>query len=360
MDRKIKSGSTASEKLIAPFAPEGTDAAASLPRDAASGMSIDFHSAEFNRTDDLNDYSGNYRSFQSLDGVVTADMRHQMERREHRDALDSRDDIAATVKKIETKSDGAQAGETAPPLTVVSPGRTLIVAQDAERAIACSELLRGQGLTCTLLAIKEASPYAAFSRLGDLPVLEVNAASITGAFGGFSATVTTEGKQKDLTEWFDKDAIAFDLVLDLQSTPSFAGDRLPMGYYAPGADLARLDEAMRELPEMRGRFQKPQFNAFLGDRCIHGRSRTRDCSRCVAVCPFGAIQSKARSISINHYLCQGCGGCALVCPTEAIRRVQPSPEELLDCLGDRLKKRAEGDSHPPGLVISGGETPDSE
>ncbi len=358
MDRKIKSGSTVSEKLIAPFAPEGMDAAASLPRDEASGMSIDFHSAEFNRTDDLNDYSGNYRFFQPLDGVVTADMRHQMERREHRDALDSRDDIAATVKKIEIKSDGAQAGETAPPLTIVSPGRTLIVAQDAERAIACGEILSGQGLTCMLLAIKEASPYAAFSRLGDLPVLEVNAASITGAFGGFSATVTTEGKKKDLTEWFDKDAIAFDLVLDLQPTPSFAGDRLPMGYYAPGADLARLDEAMRELPEMRGRFHKPQFNAFLGDRCIHGRSRTRDCSRCVAVCPFGAVQATVRSISINHYLCQGCGGCALVCPTEAIRRVQPSTEELLNMLSDKLKNRSEGDGYPPALVISGGETPD--
>ena len=35
-----------------------------------------------------------------------------------------------------------------------------------------------------------------------------------------------------------------------------------MGYYAPGADPASLDEAMRELPEMRGRFQKPQFIAF--------------------------------------------------------------------------------------------------
>ena len=191
-----------------------------------------------------------------------------------------------------------------------------------------------------------------------LRVLEVNAASITGAFGGFSATVTVEGEQRDLTEWFDKDAITFDLVLDLQSTPSFAGDRLPMGYYAPGADLASLDEAMRELPEMRGRFHKPQFNAFLGDRCIHGRSRTRDCRRCVEVCPFGAVQSTARNISINHYLCQGCGGCALVCPTEAIRRVQPSPEELLNTLWDRLKNRSEGDGYPPTLVISAGETPD--
>ena len=103
------------------------EVAASCPRDASGGISIDFHSAEFNHTDDLNDYSGNYRSFESLDGVVTADMRHQMERRHNREALDSCVDDAVPVKRIETRNDATEAGEAAPPLTVISKGRTLIV-----------------------------------------------------------------------------------------------------------------------------------------------------------------------------------------------------------------------------------------
>ena len=332
-----------------------------MPCDRAGGIGIDFHSVEFNRTDDLNDYSGNYRSFEPLDGVVTADMRHQIERRHDRDAIDSWVADAAfggARETNETKGDTADAVEAVPPITVISEGRTLIIAADAERAVACGKRLSDQGLTCTLLVIKNSSPGASFFRRGRLNLLEVNGASITGAFGGFFATVTAEGEQRDLAEWFDGEAITFDLVLDLQSVPSFAGDRLPMGYYAPGPDPVTFNEAMEELPEMRGRFNKPQFTAFLGNRCIHGRSCTRDCCRCLTVCPFGAIKSVDRTISINHFLCQGCGGCALVCPTDAIRRVYPSQEELLNLLQDRLKDRSTGEGYPPTLVISGGETPD--
>jgi hypothetical protein len=45
------------------------------------GVTIDFHSAEFNDIDELNDCCGNYQIFEPLDDTITADMRHQMERR---------------------------------------------------------------------------------------------------------------------------------------------------------------------------------------------------------------------------------------------------------------------------------------
>ena len=359
VEQENESGSVTSEKPTAPATTGRKEAVAPSAHETAGGITINFHSAEFNHTDDLNDYSGNYRSFQPLDGVVTADMRHQMERRRNRDAVDSFVDDAAPLKKMELESDEAEALEAVPPLTVISQGRTLIVDTDAERAIACGKLLSDQRLTCTLLVTQNASTDASFSKLGRLALLEVNTVSITGAFGGFSVTVTVKGDQKHLTEWFDNEEATFDLVLDLQSTPSFAGDRLPMGYYAPGTNPVKLNEAMAELPEMRGRFKKPQFTAFLKNRCIHGRSRTRDCRHCLAVCPFGAIQSADQEISINHYLCQGCGGCAMVCPADAIRMVQPSQEELLNNLRGRLENRSAGAAFPPTLVISDLETADT-
>jgi ferredoxin len=319
--------------------------------DTVGGIAINFHSAEFNCIDDLNDCSGNYRTFQPLDGVVTADMRHQMERRRNRDDVDSCGKEAPVSKKMEAKSGEPEPVEALPLLTVISEGRTLIIDTDSERAIACCKLLTDQLLTCTLLVTKSASADASFSRLGRLALLEVNAVSIIGAFGGFSATVTLNGDQKQLTEWFGKEAVTFDLVLDFQSTPSFAGDRLPMGYYAPGPNPVNLNEVMAELPEMRGRFNKPQFTAFLKNRCIHGRSRTLDCRQCLVVCPFGAIQSVDRTISIDHYRCQGCGGCAMVCPADAIHMIHPSPEELLSILRHTLEDRLAGAACPPTLVI---------
>lgn len=322
------------------------------------GIAIDFHSAEFNRTDDLNDCSGNYRTFQSLDGVFTADMRHQLERRSDRGADAAVAEEAAPPKGAEQEASAPETFEAVPPLTVISQGRTLIIDTDTGRSLACCKRLSELGLTCTLLVTKAAAPDASPSRFDQFPLLEVDAVSITGAFGGFTALVTARGDQRPLSERLGDEASVFDLVLDLQSTPSYAGECLPMGYYAPGTNSADLPEVMAELPEMQGRFHRPQFTSFQKSRCFHGRSRTHDCRRCLEVCPFGAIQSADRAISIDHYRCQGCGGCNMVCPADAIHLVRPSREELQGILRETLEGRPAGAA--PTLVISDRETGDGQ
>ena len=168
--------------------------------------------------------------------------------------------------------------------------------------------------------------------------LRADTLSVSGTFGGFDATATVNGDRKPLAEWLSDKDLSFDLVLDLQPEPSYAGELLPMGYYAPGQDPSGLDGALAEMPEMRGRFVKPQFTAFLDARCIHGLSRKRDCRRCLDICPFGAIQSADRKITVNPYLCQGCGACALACPTDAIRLLEPSREALLETMRQAIQE----------------------
>ena len=331
----------------------GNDQAeATSPYKTSQGITINFHSAEFNWVDELNDCSGNYRTFQSLDGVITADMRHQLERLRGSD-FDHRADTDVGAQKNKQERSEIAIGTVAPSLTVVSQGRTLIVAADADRVIACGKLLRGRGLACTLLVVNKSGSDISSSQLDHVKLLEGGGLSITGAFGDFSVTVTTKENQQTLSAWCGDEASVFDLVLDLQATPSFAGDLLPMGYYAPGANLLTLQEMMAELPEMRGRFQRPQFTVFMEDRCFHGRSQARECLRCLAVCPFGAIKSVARKITIDHCHCQGCGGCALVCPADAIRLNHPSREELRISLRRMLEgRRGDIAALPPTLVIS--------
>ncbi len=310
---------------------------------------INFHSPEFNLTDDLNDWSGNYRSFQPLDGIITADMRHQMERKPYSASDSSTGDGA--VLKIESKSQPTVKAERSAPLSVISEGRTLIVDTEEKRAMALVNRLRDQGLTCTSVITGKKAIETPFPRLGRSDPLEAEAIAITGAFGRFSATLTVNGDQQSLPKGFDSQAVVFDLVLDLQPVPSYVGECLPLGYYAPGTDVADLDRVMAELPEMRGRFEKPQFTSFLKNRCFHGRSRTHDCRQCLSICSFGAIRSTGREIIFDHYLCQGCGGCALVCPAEAIRLNEPSPEELIGQLRGRLENRSSGGNLPATLVI---------
>ena len=327
--------------------------AATSAYETSDGITIDFHSAEFNQTDDLNDCCGNYRTFQSLEGIVTADMRHQTERRRAVDLADEMD--ALPVQQYERPRD--ETATFAPPssLTVVSRGRTLIIASDPESAINCARLLGEQGLSCTLVITKSAETKE-FPRFWEqFTLLTVDALSVTGAFGGFSAMASTGEEQQPLSAWLGDEASLFDLVLDLQTTPSFAGNRLPLGYYAPETNILTLQETLAEMPEMKGRFQRPQFLAFLKNRCFHGRSRTRECRQCLEICPYGAIQSLDRAIVIDHYRCQGCGGCALVCPAEAISLTHSRPEELLARLWRTLENRSPDFARPSSLVISDGE-----
>ena len=345
MTKEKESGSIPSGKHDLHPSTEITGVSAPSLYRAANGATIDFHAAEFNRTDDLNDCSTNYGFFEPLDGIITADMRHQMERKHDRDHVDFCGEQAPVPKKMETTSDEPDPVEALPPLTVVSQGRTLIIDTDAARAIACGAALKDQRLTCTVVVTEKASVDASLSRLRRLTLLEADGVSITGAFGGFSATLTANGDQTHLAD-------GFDLVLDLQPIPAFSGDRLPMGYYASGRNPEHLNDLLAELPEMRGRFEKPQFTIFKKSRCLHDKSRNRDCGRCLEVCPFGAIQTNSREISVNHYLCQGCGCCALVCPADAIRMVHPSQVELLDILQRFLESRKANAISPQTLVIS--------
>ena len=329
-----------------------TDATAASAHETADGININFRSAEFNHIDDLNDYSGNCRNFQSLDGVVTADMLHQLERQGAVNAVDTLPAAPRVPAGDERGTNEAEEFKDLPPLTLISRGRILIVDTDVQRALTCGQHLSNEGLTCTLAVTGKASPSSVLPMRGGFSLLETPGVSVTGTFGNFSATALVKEEQKPLTEWLDDAAAAFDLVLDLQSSPSFAGNRLPLGYYAPGSNPVKLNEVMTELPQMRGRFHKPQFMVFLENHCLHGLSHKSDCSQCLTVCPFGAIQSIDRKISFNHYLCQGCSGCTLVCPADAIHMVQPPQGNLLNSLRRTLEDRPAGITAAPTLVIS--------
>jgi ferredoxin len=325
----------------------------------AAGTAIDFHSGEFNQTDDLNDGAGNYRRFDALAGVVTADMRHQEERRNRNRARQEEDAPPRRPRGLpkvpEPRGRKDEIPEDEGPFTVISQGRTLILAADADQGLSCADTLRERGLDCTLWVLLEDPSSRPLRRFEPFRTVERGGATIRGAFGGFWAAAAPRGEGAPLPEVSGREPSLFDLILDLQPAPSYAGAGLPAGYYAPGADPAALAEALDELPRMKGRFARPQFAAFMKGRCFHGRSRTRDCDRCLTVCPFGAIRSAAGSIVVDPYRCQGCGGCALVCPAEAISMRHPSREELLERLQNLFPDPSPDAGPGPLLEISEGE-----
>lgn len=322
------------------------------PKEAvASSPLVDFLSPEFNVVDDLDDNIGNYRTFQSLEGIVTSDMRHHEERKRLELSPQDNEDMSIEDNGEENLTNETADQGLALPLTIVSKGRTLIIDSDIENALKYGKLLNEQGLTCTLCVPTNTKNDLSFSRSGFLTVINTDSISVRGSFGGFTATTATNDKQTKLSTLLGDEVDFFDLVLDLQSPPSFNGKLLPVGYYAPGKKPAGIYEALDELPKMRGRFTKPQFTVFLEKNCIHGRSRLHNCRRCLDICPVDAITSVGSKIAFNPYLCQGCGGCALVCPVDAVFMQSPSQEDLLSTIAELLSDAATYTKTSPELVL---------
>jgi len=339
--------------------PEPLTAAPSHPQPTGSRQEeetsptarIDFRASEFNIVDDLDDNLGNYRTFQALDGIVTADMRHREARRKRTAPSAPSVSYSPVAAEKEIRAKETADDNSFPPLYIVSKGRTLIVGADIDLLLHCGKKLQERGLTCTLCASRAGGRDTSRAETTPpYPFIEADRVTVSGCFGGFSALLYADGEQTEFSTLPGQETSSFDLVLDLQPEPSYTGEQPPIGYYAPAATNLPLEEALAELPEMRGRFRKPQFTVFHRNRCLHGRSKSHACRRCLETCPFEAVRSDGLEISIDPFLCQGCGGCALVCPADAIRLREPDGEDLLSSLRELIIE-AGPEKTPPDLVI---------
>ncbi|WP_394132571.1 4Fe-4S binding protein [Shewanella maritima] len=136
----------------------------------------------------------------------------------------------------------------------------------------------------------------------------------------------------------------FDIILDLSQTPCINLEMLPAGYFYTGYDQHKIDEAIAQIPDMVGEFDKPRYVKANEDICAHSRNGVNGCNRCLDFCPADAISSIEQKIEIDPYLCHGAGSCTNLCPTGAISYDLPSPKALhgyLEKLIGRFRQQAQ-------------------
>jgi ferredoxin len=235
---------------------------------------------------------------------------------------------------------------------IESSGTILVYGRD-EIAIEAGELLK-EHLDVTVLIM----PPAMIAGPGatDFPVVKGKITAARGHFGAFELDIDDFAQPEPALHGGLPCGPArngaqshCDIILDLSGgSPLFSAADLRDGYLRvdPGNRPAML-EAVLKARDLTGTFEKPRYVAFDASLCAHSRSNIVGCSRCLDLCPVGAITPVGDHVAIDPNVCAGCGQCAAACPTGAASYAMPPPDALLRKLRAMLLAyRAAGGTHP--------------
>lgn len=241
--------------------------------------------------------------------------------------------------------------------TLESEGVALVLGRDEVALEAAKDLAETLDITVLLQPGADVAP----PRQTVFPVLQGTIRQATGHLGAFTLVVDeyaapapSSRHQMVFGDPRDGATSRADLVIDLTGgTPLFAADELRPGYFRadPGDPLA-VARLVRQASQMIGTFDKPVFIDFGADLCAHSRSEITGCTRCLSLCPTGAIAPAGDSIAIDAAICAGCGQCAAVCPTGAAAYALPDVATLAERLRAGLQTwHAAGGTSAPTVLF---------
>ncbi len=253
----------------------------------------------------------------------------------------------------------AQAPEPAPAAEVAlqSEGVTVIYGRD-DVAVAAAEQLRDRlDLTVIITGTAELTP----PRVDEYPVVRGTISRATGYLGafdlvvdGFAAPLPSSRRVLQFGAARDGARSRCDVLIDLSGgLPMFPAHEHREGYLrASPDDPVGVQRALFAAADLVGTFNKPRYVALHPSLCAHSRSGKVGCTRCLDVCPTGAISPAGESVAIDPHICAGCGTCAAVCPTTAVQLTAPSAEATARYLRTLLVTyRKAGGSTPPVLLL---------
>jgi ferredoxin len=225
---------------------------------------------------------------------------------------------------------------TQPPrlVTLSSRGVILIYGCDVTAIEAGTKLAGKLDVTVLLSRPRDVAPH----RRWEFPVMQGtirNAKGHLGAFemivDDFAAPATSSRARLRFGESRDGAVSHADIVLDLSGgMPLFPAHELRDGYVrAEPGDRVAVAEAIWQAADLVGEFDKPLYVDFAADLCAHSRSSITGCTRCLDLCPTGAIAPAGDHVAIDAEVCAGCGNCAAACPTGAAEYAVPGTEALL-------------------------------
>lgn len=270
-------------------------------------------------------------------------------------------EAARAAPKILALLAAATIEEPEPAMDVLAYGRTVLVYGRDETAIAAAERLQ-QFAAVTLVLDPEAPILMPTTR--HIPIHIGRMRTATGHIGAFAIGFDWLGEAspwsfyRGISEAAPGELLkTFDLVLDLSGGPPWFPDhRRRFGYLRPdpkyGEAVERaLSDIVFDFAASPGNIAKPRFVRHAADICAHSSGGKIGCTRCLEVCPTGAINSVAGTIAVDAAVCAGCGSCSAVCPTGAMRYIAPRSDVTVRRLATLLTTFLAAEGERPTLLI---------
>ncbi|MBT4487614.1 MAG: 4Fe-4S dicluster domain-containing protein [Rhodospirillaceae bacterium] len=244
----------------------------------------------------------------------------------------------------------------------VQSGGVVMVLGASDPALGAARRL-GQRMDVTLLLESGASVSAPHT--ADVPIFCGTGVRAQGHLGAFKVEIEgfaamTPSARREIA--FEAAAAGTtrsdcDIILDLRGgTPVFNAPDKRDGYFNPDpGDPAAVANALFDIVELVGEFEKPRYVEYDETICAHGRNGIVGCTRCQDICPAGAITPDGDKVAIDPQICAGCGGCAGVCPTGAVSYAMPRNDALLQRMRTLLQSFAAGGGKHPVLLFHDGD-----
>jgi ferredoxin len=238
--------------------------------------------------------------------------------------------MAALLAMAET------AGSSFETVSLESRGVALVLGRDEVALDAARQLSGVLDLTVLLLPGADVAP----PRQTTWPVLQGRIARAKGHMGAFEMTVDayaapapSSRARLDFGPARDGAVSRCDLVVDLTGGQALFHHTRPGYLRADPRDPAAVAALVAEAGQMVGIFDKPKYIDFTPGLCAHSRNTKTGCTRCLDLCPTGAILPAGDTVAIDPAICAGCGQCAAACPTGAAAYALP----VVGSLAERLR-----------------------
>ncbi len=263
-------------------------------------------------------------------------------------------DAASTTPKMAALI--AEAALPAPgekTVDVVSEGLCLILGPADIALDAAAKLSEHLGVTVLLESAADLPDTRAFD------VVVGSLKSATGALGQFNVridalqTIEPGGRGGfTLSEPRDGGASECDIVLDLRgSDPLFPAHEKREGYLrADPAHAPSVAAAIMAASHLVGTFEKPLYVRVEPILCAHSRAEQTGCTRCLDLCPTGAITPAGEHVSIDPMICAGCGACSSACPSGAVSYDAPPVDLTMSRIQTLAKAYLDAGGTAPSLL----------